>query len=150
VGVLWGAVGSTIELAAVAAVAALALTHPFFRKPQGRGLGVLMVLVAMLPTSVHSFPEFFASLGPPVVTVAYLALVTFLLLKDNVAAWLLFGAFAFGGRGAVSLISQPAVPDQVSGGIGLALVLLAAAAFLAGRREAPESPGSWPPPETTS
>ena len=39
----------TIELAAVAAVAALALTHPFFRKPQGRGLGLLMILVAMVP-----------------------------------------------------------------------------------------------------
>jgi hypothetical protein len=109
-----------------------------------------MVLVAMLPTSVHSLLEFFASLGPPVVTVAYLALVTFLLLKDNVAAWLLFGAFAFGGRGAVGLISQPAAPDQVSGGVGLALVLLAATVFLAGRRVAPESPDSWPQSETTS
>ena len=150
VAVLWGAVGSTIELAAVAAVAALALTHPFFRKPQGRGLGVLMILVAMLPTSVHSLPEFFASLGPAVATVAYLALVTYLLLKDNVAAWLLFGAFAFGGRGAVGLISQPAAPDQVSGGIGLALVLLAAAVFLAGRRGVPESPASSPQSETAS
>jgi hypothetical protein len=109
-----------------------------------------MVLVAMLPTSVHSLPEFFASLGPPVATVAYLALVTFLLLKDNVAAWLLFGAFAFGGRGAASLISQPTAPDQLSGWIGLALVLLAATAFLAGRREAPESPATWPRSETTS
>jgi hypothetical protein len=150
VGVLWSAVGSTIELAAVVAVAALALAHPFFRKPPGRALGVLMVLVAMLPTSVHSLPEFFASLGAPVATVAYLALVAFLLLKDNVGAWLLFGAFALGGRGAAGLISQPAAPDQVSGWIGLALVLLVAMAFLAGRREAPEPSVSLPPSEATS
>jgi hypothetical protein len=109
-----------------------------------------MVLVAMLPTSVHSLPEFFASLAAPAATVAYLALVTFLLLKDNVAAWLLFGAFALGGRGAAGLISQPAAPDQVSGWIGLALVLLAATAFLAGRRETAESPAPLPPPEATS
>jgi hypothetical protein len=151
VAVLWTAVACTVELAAVAAVAALALTHPFFRRPQGRWLGVLMVLVALVPASVHSLSEFFASLGTPVASVAYLALVSFLLLKDHVGAWLLFGVFAFGGRAAANLIYQPAVPDRVSGWIGLTLVLLAAASLLAGRRrESSEFPAPLPQPERSA
>jgi hypothetical protein len=146
----WSAVATTIELAAVVAVAALALRHPFFRSPRGRWLGMLMVIVALVPASVHSLPEFFASFGTPLVTVAWLALVTLLLLKDHVGAWVLFGAFAFGGRAAADLIAQPAVADALAGWIGLALVLLFAAALLAGRRQeaAPDLSSAAAPPES--
>jgi hypothetical protein len=151
VAVLWTTVGSTIELAAVVAVAALALRHPFFGKPRNRWLGVLMVLVALVPRSAHSLPEFFVSFGTPVVTGAYLAAVAFLLLKDHVGAWVLFGVFAFGGRAAAALISQPAVPDQAAGWIGAVLVLLAAVALLAGRRQQPAAvPAPATPQESRS
>lgn len=134
-GVPWAAVRSTIGLAAAVAVLVLALQHPFFQRPLGRWLGVLMVFVALVPASVHSLPEFLASFGAPVVAVAYLALVACLLLKDHVGAWILFGAFAFGGRAAAALLLQPAAEDQAAGGIGVALVLVAAIALLAGRRQ---------------
>jgi hypothetical protein len=144
-GVPWAAVRSTIGLAAAVAVLVLALRHPFFQKPLGRWLGVLMALVAVIPTSFHSLPEFLASLGTPVVVVAYLALMTCFLLKDHVGAWVLFGAFAFGGRAAAALLSQPAGEDQAAGGIGVALVLIAAIALLAGRRQdLAESPAPAP------
>jgi hypothetical protein len=55
-----------------------------------------------------------------------------------VAAWVLFGVLTFGGREAAALLAQPARADQVSGWIGLALVLLGAVALLAGRR--PQAP----------
>lgn len=134
-GAPFAAVRSTIGLAAVVAVLVLALRHPFFQKPSGRWLGVLMALVAVIPTSFHSLPEFLASFGTPVVVVAYLAVMTCFLLKDHVGAWVLFGAFAFGGRAAAALLSQPAAEDQAAGGIGVALVLIAAIALLAGRRQ---------------
>ena len=134
-GAPWAAVRSTIGLAAVVAVLVLALRHPFFQKPSGRWLGALMVLVAVIPTSFHSMPEFLASFGTPVVVVAYLAVMTCLLLKDHVGAWILFGVFAFGGRAAAALLSQPAAEDQAAGGIGVALVLIGAIALLAGRRQ---------------
>jgi hypothetical protein len=138
VAVLWGAARSTVAIAAAAAVVALALPHPVFRKPLGRALAILAVFLALVPSSFHSAQELLASLGPPLVTLAYLAAVAFWLLKDHVAAWVLFGALTFGGRGAAALLVQPARVDQVSGWIGLLLVLLAAVALLAGRR--PQAP----------
>ncbi len=138
VAVLWGAARSTVAIAAAAAVVALALPHPVFRKPLGRALAILAVFLALVPSSFHSAQELLASLGPPLLTLAYLAAVGFWLLKDHVAAWVLFGALTFGGRGAAALLVQPARVDQVSGWIGLLLVLLAAVALLAGRR--PQAP----------
>jgi hypothetical protein len=135
IGPPWAAVRSTIGLAAVVAVLALALRHPFFQKPLGRWLGILMALVAVIPTSFHSSPEFLASFGTPVVVIAYLAAMTCFLLKDHVGAWVLFGAFAFGGRAAAALLSQPAAEDQAAGGFGVALVVIGAIALLAGRRQ---------------
>ncbi len=134
VAVLWSAARSTVGIAAVAAVVALALPHPVFRKPLGRALAILAVFFALVPSSFHSAAELLASLGPPVLTLAYLAAVAFLLLRDHVAAWVLFGVLTFGGRAAAGLLAQPARADQVSGWIGLLLVVLAAAVLLAGRR----------------
>ena len=134
-GAPWAAVRSTIGVAAVVAVLALALRHPFFQKPLGRWLGVLMALVSVIPTSFHSPAEFLASIGTPILVVAYLAAMTCFLLKDHIGAWVLFGAFAFGGRAAAALLSQPAGQDQAAGGIGAALVLIGAVALLAGRRQ---------------
>jgi predicted phage tail protein len=94
-----------------------------------------MVLVAVIPTSFHSPAEFLASFGIPILVVAYLAVMTCFLLKDHIGAWVLFGAFAFGGRAAAALLSQPAGQDQAAGGIGAALVLIGAIALLAGRRQ---------------
>jgi hypothetical protein len=140
IAVLWGAARSTVTVAAVAAVVALALPHPVFRKPLGRSLAILAILFALLPASFHSAPELLASFAAPLAMLAYLAAVAFWLLKDHVAAWVLFGVLTFGGRGAAALLAQPAPADRISGWIGLLLVLLAAVALLAGRRSrTPES-----------
>jgi hypothetical protein len=40
-----------------------------------------------------------------------------------------------GGRAPAALFLQPAAEDQAAGGIGVALVLVAAIALLAGRRQ---------------
>ena len=144
VAVLWGSARSTVTIAAAAAVVALALPHPVFRKPLGRALAVLALFFALVPASFHSAPELAASLLPPLVTLAYLAAVAFWLLRDHVAAWVLFGVLTFGGRAAASLLAQPAPADRMSGWLGLLLVLLAAVALLAGRRV--EAPAPVPAP----
>jgi hypothetical protein len=150
VAVLWGAARSTVAIAAAAAVVALALPHPVFRKPLGRALAILAVFLALVPSSFHSAPELLASVLPPLATLAYLTVVGFWLLKDHVAAWVLFGALTFGGRGAAALLAQPARVDQVWGWIGLVLVLLAAVALLAGRRpRAPAEPSPVSTPGVT-
>ena len=148
--VLWSALRSTAGLAAVAAAVALAARHPFFQKPAARALAVLAVLVALAPSTSHSGLEFLASFVVPMVALAAVAAVVFGLLKDHVGAWVLFGAFIFGGRASAALLEQQASADRVSGALGLALVVLAAGAFLAGRRAAPEAiPTPLPiPPES--
>ncbi len=147
VAVLWSAARSTVAVAAVAAVVALALPHPVFRKPLGRLLAALAVFFALVPTSFHSAPEFAASFVPPLLMLAALAAAAFWLLKDHVAAWVLFGVLTFGGRAAAALLAQPARADRLSGWMGLLLVLLAAAALLTGRRSnAPAEPIAAPPP----
>ncbi len=145
--ILWGALRSTAGLAAVAAAFALALPHPFFRKPLARGLAVVTLLVALLPSSFHSGAELAAVFGIPLVTLVALAAVGFGLLKDHVGAWVLFGAFHYGGRAAVTLLAQPAGEDRLAGAAGLALVLVAAAALLAGRHAAAELPAPPRPEE---
>jgi hypothetical protein len=83
----------------------------------------------------------------PLVALAAIAAVVFGLLKDHVGAWVLFGVFVFGGRASVALLEQPAGADFVSGAVGLVLVVLAAGAFLAGRRALPETAPTPLPPE---
>ena len=146
--VFWSAMRSTAGLAAVAAAAALALPHPFFRKPAARGLAALTLLVALLPSSFHSGPEFLATFAVPLVSLAALAAVAFGLLKDHVGAWALFGAFHYGGHAAAALLAQPAGADRVSGAAGLALVLVAVAALLAGRSAAAQLPSPARPEGT--
>ena len=146
----WSAVRSTIGLAAAVSVLALAFRHSFFQKPLGRWLGVLVALVAVIPTSFHSLPEFLASFVTPVVVVAYLVLVGCCLLKDHVGAWVLFGALAFGGRAAAALLSQPAAEDRAAGLIGVVLLLIAAVVLLAGRRPSPAEQPPAPVPQEES
>jgi hypothetical protein len=151
VAVLWSAARSTVAAATVAAVVALALPHPVFRKPLGRSLAALAVFFALVPSSFHSAPEFLASFVPPLLMLAYLAVVAFWLLKDHVGAWVLFGVLTFGGRAAAALLVQPARADQVSGWTGLLFVLLAAVALLAGRRPGPpEASFAAAPPQESS
>jgi hypothetical protein len=47
-----------------------------------------------------------------------------------------FGAIAFGGARAASMLAQPAAPDQMAGLVGVALIVLAVVGVVAGRREA--------------
>ncbi|HKF45627.1 MAG TPA: hypothetical protein VKG01_21240 [Thermoanaerobaculia bacterium] len=144
--VLWSALRTTVAFAAAAAVAGLALGHPVFRKASGKALAVLMVVVAILPGSVHSASEFVVGFLTPAVSVAALAAVAFGLLRDHVGAWVLFGAISYGGRAAAALLEQPAETHKLSGLLGLALVLLAAVAVVAGRRAAGmEMPAPAPP-----
>ena len=135
--ILWSFLRSTAGLASIAAAAAIAIPHPFFQRPLARGLAAFTVLLALVPSSFHSGPEFLASFAIPLASLAALAAVAFGLLKDHVGAWVLFGAFHYGGRAAAALLAQPAGADQAAGALGLALVLIAAGAFLAGRRATP-------------
>jgi hypothetical protein len=62
-----------------------------------------------------------------------MAFCAFRLLSDSPAAWLLFGALAFGGASAADLLSQPAAADKALG--WASLVLLALGVLLLLRRE---------------
>src|SRR5207245_5751989 len=95
------------------------------------------ILLALFPTSFHSVGELAASLLPPALTAAWLALAFFLLLADDATAWVLFGAFTYGLGGAAILLLQPASADRASGAIALFLLAVAVAALIAGRRSAP-------------
>ncbi len=64
----------------------------------------------------------------------WLGFCVFALLKDHAAAWVLFGALYFGGMRAAELLAQPAAQDRAAGWSVAILVILAAAALLAGRR----------------
>jgi hypothetical protein len=62
-------------------------------------------------------------------------------LKDHVAAWVLFGALAFGGRAAAAILGQTAAADRTAGWVGVALIAIAVVGLLAGRREAVSAEG---------
>jgi hypothetical protein len=130
--VLWAAVRSTLLVAAVASVAALAAS--FFRKPGLRMLAAAAILLALFPTSFHSVGELAASFLPSTLTAAWLAFAFFLLLADDATAWVLFGALTYGLGGAARLLLQPASADRASGVIALLLVAVAAVVLIAGRR----------------
>ncbi len=137
----WSAATSTFTLGVVAATASLAARQPSFRRPLWRVLGVAAVLLALVPTGARSAGEFAAAFLPELLLAGWLAFCAFGLLKDHVAAWVLFGALYFGGMRAAELLSQPAPADRFAGWTVMVLCVLAAAALLAGRREeaAPES-----------
>jgi len=144
----WSTATSTFTLGVVAATAALAARQPGFRRPLWRVLGGAAVLLALVPTGARSAGEFAATFLPEILLVGWLAFCAFGLLKDHVAAWVLFGVLYFGGMRAAELLSQPAPPDRSAGWTVVVLCVLAAAALLIGRREdgtlAP--PGIEPPP----
>lgn len=142
--VLWTAGRGGFALAAMAAAAVLAWKSAFFRTTAGRALGILAVFVAMLPSNLHSAGEFVSEYVPGLLIVLWLAVAAFVLLRDHVAAWALFGLLAFGGRAAIELLAQPAPADQNAGGFALVLLALAGVALLVGRRDRVVAP---PPPD---
>ena len=141
----WSTVTSTFTLGVVAAAAALAARHPTLRKPLGRVVAGAAVILALVPTGTRSVGEFAASFVPEVLLAGWLAFCAFGLLKDHVAAWVIFGALAFGGMRAAELLAQPAPPDRAAGWTVAILCVLAATALLAGRRKGSDRrPGSVP------
>ncbi len=145
VDVLWSALRGGLVLAAIAAAAAMAYRSAFFRRTAGRALGAAAILVTLLPTSFHSPGQFASELVPAVLTAAWLGVCAFAFLRDHAAAWALFGLSAFGGREALGLLVQPAAADRAAGGWAVALLCLAGAALLAGRREIEPVVGSPAP-----
>ena len=141
VDILWNAARGTFALALPAAVVALAARQTFFRTTVGRVLGLLAIAVAMIPTSLTTPGGFVADYVPSLLTAAWLGICVFVLLRDHAAAWVLFGLIAFGGRGALELLSQTAASDRAAGALAVVLLVVAAIALLAGQRD----PGTEPP-----
>jgi len=141
VDVLWNAARGTFALALPAAVVALAARQSFFRTAAGRVLGLLAIAVAMIPTSLTTPGAFLSDYVPSLVIAAWLGICAFVLLRDHAGAWVLFGLFAFGGRGALELLTQTAASDRAAGALAAVLLVVAGIALLAGRRD----PGIEPP-----
>ncbi|MGH9399627.1 MAG: hypothetical protein ACRD00_04620, partial [Thermoanaerobaculia bacterium] len=85
--------------------------------------------------------EFALDVLPAAIATGWMAVVVFVLLKDHAAAWVLFGALAFGGAGVAALLGQPARPDQMAGWAGAALLAIAVIALVAGKRGAAPAGG---------
>jgi len=132
--VLWTAARATFSLAVPAAVAALAVHSAFFKTASGRALGLLAIAVALLPTTLSKPSTFLADYVPSILLASWMALCAFVLLRDHVAAWVLFGLFTFGGRGALELLAQPAASDRAAGALTAVLLVVAGLALLAGGR----------------
>jgi hypothetical protein len=158
--VIWAAARATFTVAVPAAVVALAVHSTFFKTAAGRALGLLAVAVAMLPTNVSSPSAFLSDYVPTLLIAAWMAVCAFVLLRDHAAAWVLFGLFTFGGRGAIELLAQPAAADRAAGAVTAVLLVVAGAALLAGGRrdagpalpvpapvEPPTEPAPAPPEE---
>jgi hypothetical protein len=133
----WSAATATFSLAVVAATIALAGRTPTSRNPLWRGFALVALLIALAPIGARTAGEFAAAYIPEVLMTAWLAFVAFGLLRDHAAAWVLFGALYFGGLRAAELLSQPAPQDRSAGWAVVVLVVLAAAALLAGHRARP-------------
>ena len=138
---VWGAARGAFGMAALAAGAALAWNSAFFRTMAGRLLGVLALVLVLAPSELRAPGEFAFEFATGVLAAALAAACAFGLLRDHPAAWVLFGLFTFGGRGAIDLLGQPAAADQAAGGLALILLALAAVAMLAGKRDAAPAPG---------
>ena len=146
--VLWAAARGMFLLAVVASVVALALRTDFFRTTAGRILGAVAVLLALLPSSLHSPSVLATDLLPSILIAAWLAASAALLLRDHAAAWALLGIFTVGGREVLSLVSQPAAVDRMAGWAAAALLAAAAGVLLVGRRASdvvPPHPDPLPP-----
>jgi len=139
--VFWSALLATFTLSALLAVIALAAAQPFFRKPAILALSLPALFFIVAPTTFRSPEQFLADFVPGLLVTAWIALCAFLLLRDHVAAWVLFGAFSYGGRAIVELLAQPAALDRVAGWTALLLIALGAAALLIGRRRETRVPG---------
>ena len=147
----WSAATAAFGLAVVAAAVALAWRQPTLQKRGGRILLFAAVLFALAPIGARSPGEFAAAFLPEILMAAWLAFCVFGLLKDHAAAWVMFGALYFGGVRAVELLAQPATPDRAAGWTVVALVILASAALIAGRRErAAATPPKSVTPEPTA
>jgi hypothetical protein len=146
VDVVWTAARGGFAIAALAAAAALALRSNFFRRTTGRVMGLAAIGVALLPTDLRSVGGLIADYLPGLLIAAWLALCAFFLLRDHVAAWALFGLFAFGGREALELLAQPAPADRAAGLLALLLLGAVAVAMLAGRRDVPAGVAPVPQP----
>jgi hypothetical protein len=143
--VLWSAARGGFAIAVLAAAMALASRSAFFRTPVGRVLAAAAILAALLPSTIHSPTDFTAEFLPALLAAIWLAICSFSLLRDHAAAWALFGLIAFGGRGAIELLAQPARPDRAAGALAAALLILAGVALLAGRRDRPPPVPELPP-----
>jgi len=136
---------ATSALAAAAAVVSIASKDPFFRKAAVRAAVAAGLVVLLFPSRFHSIGELGLEVIPAAAAMAWMFGAAFLLLKDHVAAWVLFGALAFGGRACAALLSQTAPPDRAAGWVGVLLLAAASAALLAGRRAAaPAEPAALP------
>ncbi|MGE5275753.1 MAG: type II CAAX prenyl endopeptidase Rce1 family protein [Acidobacteriota bacterium] len=147
----FSAARGTFLVAVVAGVAAMAARQEFFRKPLGAALGLGALLLAALPARFAAPGEFLASYLPDAAALLWLGFCAFFLLADHAAAWVLFGALAFGGPLVADLLSQGAAQDRAQGWGALALIAAAVVLLLAGRRregssaEAPAAVSSLPP-----
>jgi hypothetical protein len=126
-----------VAAAAAAAVVALASREASFSTASARVALAAAFVVALIPSSPRSPLDFGWRFSTSVLLAGWLAVSAFVLLRDHVAAWVIFGALAFGGAAALRLLVQPAPPDAAAGWIGLILVAAAAAALIRSpRREA--------------
>src|SRR5262249_23014517 len=135
--VLWSSLRWVLLAGAVASAIALGAREPFFRKGAGKALIVIWLILVIAPSSFHSAPAFFGELVPEFLTAAWLAFVAFGILRNHVAAWVLFGLFISAGPAVVKLLEQPAPADRAAGWMSLALVIIAAAGLLMGSRRQP-------------
>lgn len=133
VDVLWSVVTATFALAAFAAVLAAA-RHDLIKQPVALVLAGLALLLIVTPSSFRTPGEFLADLLPDVLVAVWIGLCAFLLLRDHPAAWIFFGALAYGSRAVLDLLSQPAAADRSAGWSALLMIALALAALLWKRR----------------
>jgi len=126
---------------------AIGSREPFLKTGPGRLLVLLGLVLVLIPGSFHSPLAFFGALVPDLLIVAWLAIAAFALLRDHVAAWVLFGVFVSGGSAVAGLLGQPAPADQAAGWMSLAALVIAAAGLLAGGRREPAvaDPATVPP-----
>jgi hypothetical protein len=135
--VLWTSLRWVLLAGAVASAIALGARESFFRKGAGKALIVIWLVLVIAPSSFHSAPAFFGELVPDLLTAAWVAFVAFGILRNHVAAWVLFGVLVSAGPAISKLLAQPAPADRAAGWMSLALVIIALAGLLMGGRRQP-------------
>jgi hypothetical protein len=135
-----------VAAASLAAVVALCAREATFRRPAVRAALLLGLLVVLLPSSPRSTVEFAFELATAAAAAAWLAVSAFVLLRDHPAAWVFFGALAFGGSSAVRLLGQNAAADRIAGAAGLVLTFLVALLLVGFRRREPAVDAAAVPP----